>query len=171
MRRLALVALLLLAGCGGTAGTAAPVASDTASPPASGGADGATGSGEVLCPEPTPGSLPEPGCEPAPDPGQGAELVTPRPGMAGTRAVAFTGAEPVADGSTLRITWISGVEPCNVLDRVEVAETATEVRVTLIEGSDPASPDAVCIELGVSKAVEVPLGAPLADRTIVDGAA
>lgn len=169
MRRIALALLLattLLAGCAG--GDAAAPAT---SAPAGGGEDGSTGSGEVLCPEPTPGSLPEPGCEPTPGTGQEAELVTPRPGMAGTRPIPWTGAEPIGDGATLRVTWISGVEPCQVLDRVEVAETETEVQVTLVEGSDPASPDAVCIELGVSKAVEVDLSAPLGERTVVDGAA
>lgn len=172
MRRLALVALLLLAACAGSDGAATPPASDAtdATPTEVAGTSGSTGSGEILCPEPSPGSLPEPGCEPPPEPDT-AELVTPRPGMAGTRPIPWTGAEPLGDGATLRVTWISGVEPCQVLDRVEVAETATEVRVTLIEGSDPASPDAVCIELGVPKAVEVPLAAPLADRTVVDGAA
>jgi len=180
MRRCALVVLLLLCACAGTDGSApapgvpaseAPAGGAGGAGTSGGGVDGSTGSGEILCPEPSPGSLPEPGCEPAPQPGQGAELVTPQPGMAGTHPVRWTGAEPLRDGAALRVTWISGVEPCSVLDRVELAETATEVRITLIEGSDPASPDTACIELGVTKVVEVPLAAPLAGRTLVDGAA
>lgn len=127
---------------------------------------GATGSGEILCSEE--GTIPPPECLP-PDAGE-PELVTPRPGMADVRPIPWERAEPVGD-ARLRVHWTGGVEPCYVLDRVEVTETAETVTVTLFQGSDPtAPPDQACIEIGVFKAVEVDLEAPLGDRTVVDGA-
>ncbi len=173
MRVLRHAALLLLVTVCGAACAIAPEASPPQNLPATPGpsgdaVEGSTGSGEILCPPPEPGVTPEPGCEPLAEPE--GELVTPRPGMADTHAVNWTRAEPVGDGSVLRISYTAGVEPCSVLDRVEVAETGDTVTVTVVEGSDPAFPDAACIALGVLKAVEVPLAAPLGTRTVVDGA-
>jgi hypothetical protein len=96
-------------------------------------------------------------------------LVTPRPGMAGIRPVPWDRTEPVAGSATLRASWWSGVEPCYVLDRVEVTESATEVIVTLYEGHDPAQPDAACPEIAMEKTTSVKLDAPLGARKIVDG--
>ena len=96
-------------------------------------------------------------------------MVAPRPGMAGVRPVQWDRIEPVAGGATLRVSWWSGVEPCYVLDRVEVIETATEVVVTLYQGHDPAQPDARCPEIAREKTTLVKLDAPLAARKIVDG--
>ncbi len=173
MRVLRHVTLLLLvtvctAACATAPEASSPLNPPATPPPSSGAEEGSTGSGEVLCPPPEPGVTPEPGCEPPTEPE--GELVTPRPGMADTHPVNWTRAEPVGDGSVLRISYTAGVEPCSVLDRVEVAETADTVIVTVVEGSDPAFPDTACIALGVLKAVEVPLAAPLGDRTVVDGA-
>ena len=64
-----------------------------------------------------------------------------------------------------------GVEPCFALDRAVVEETPEAVTVTLYAGSDPAQPDAMCIEIALLMAVEVPLDAPLGGRPIRDGAA
>ena len=64
-----------------------------------------------------------------------------------------------------------GVEPCFVLDRVEVEETADTVTVTLRAGSDPARPGVACIEIALWMSVEVRLAAPLGGRVIRDGAA
>jgi hypothetical protein len=44
------------------------------------------------------------------------------------------------------------------------------VTVTLFAGSDPARPDAACIEIALSMAVDVPLAAPLGGRPVRDGA-
>jgi hypothetical protein len=84
--------------------------------------------------------------------------------------VAWTEAKPSADGHALTVVWWSGVEPCYALDRVDVAEGADAVTVTLYEGRDKRQPDAACIEIAVEKSTEVKLKAPLGGRKIVDGA-
>ncbi|GAA0374529.1 hypothetical protein GCM10010160_00710 [Acrocarpospora corrugata] len=82
------------------------------------------------------------------------------------RKIPWTGTEPVADG--LKINWVSGVEPCNSLDRVDVKYSDTEVTVTLWEGT--TDKDAICIEIAIEKATIVKLTEPVGDRKIVDGA-
>lgn len=85
--------------------------------------------------------------------------------------VPWTSATPTEDGRSLDVVWWSGVEPCYVLDRVEVDEQADQVTVTLYEGKDARSPDAVCIEIAIQKTTRVQLRAPLGDRKVIDGAA
>jgi hypothetical protein len=104
-----------------------------------------------------------------PDPGP--EVVEPRPGMADTYPRIFDSAAVGNDDRTVRVDFVSGVEPCYVLDRVDVAYGSDTVTITLFEGHDPAQPDAVCIEIGVFKRVVITLDEALAGRTIVDGAA
>jgi hypothetical protein len=99
------------------------------------------------------------------------QIVEPRPGMAGVYARPFDQATPSPDGRTIAISFVSGVEPCYVLDHVDVVETADSVTITLFEGHDPSAGDVACIEIGVFKQTNVTLGAPLGDRAIVDGAA
>ncbi len=82
----------------------------------------------------------------------------------------FESATPGADGKTVRVVWWSGVEPCNVLDHVEVAETPAMVTITLYEGHDPDAQEVACIELAVQKSTLVELEQPLGDRKLVDGA-
>jgi hypothetical protein len=95
--------------------------------------------------------------------------VAPQPGMAGVRAIPWDRHE-VVDDRTVRIFFTSGVEPCYVLDRVDVAYQPTEVRITLFEGSDPRAAGQACIELAVGKVVAVALDQPLAGRAVIDGA-
>jgi hypothetical protein len=97
-------------------------------------------------------------------------LVEPRPGMIDVRPIPWEGLEVSGGGKTVTILFVSGVEPCYVLDRVKVDEGRDEVVVTLFEGRDPAHPDAACIEIAVNKAVRVTLDAPLGGRKVVDGA-
>jgi hypothetical protein len=101
------------------------------------------------------------------DPG-GAERVEPRPGMADVRPVSFDPTEAEATGSAVLVRFWGGVDPCFVLDRYDVVETDEVVAIGLFAGSDPARPGAVCIELAQRYEVEVPLGAPLGDRDLVD---
>ncbi|GAA0968507.1 hypothetical protein GCM10009555_014040 [Acrocarpospora macrocephala] len=82
------------------------------------------------------------------------------------RKIPWTEVKPVADG--LEIFWWSGVEPCNSLDRVDVTYSATEVTVTLWEGT--TDKDAICIEIAIEKKTIVKLSEPVGDRKIVDGA-
>lgn len=107
----------------------------------------------------------------APDPGPPTPtLVAARPGLANVRPHSFESATLLADGRTLRLAFWGGVAPCFGLDRVEVAEAPDAVTATLFTGSDPSSPDAVCIEIAVYLAVDVALASPLAGRPLRDGA-
>jgi len=97
------------------------------------------------------------------------KIVEPRPGMEDLRPVGWEEAK-VLGPRRLLISYWSGVEPCNVLDHVEVAYSADEVEVTLFEGSDPADKDGVCIEIALLKGVKLNLDEPLAGRKLTDGA-
>lgn len=75
----------------------------------------------------------------------------------------------VLNDRTVRIHWESGVAPCTVLDRVEVDYRASEIAVSLFEGSDPAFRNAACIMIAQFKAVDVVLDQPVNGRAIVEG--
>jgi len=106
-----------------------------------------------------------------PDPGDGGPvLVEPTPGMTDVYARPFDSATVNDDGTSVTIDFVSGVEPCAVLDRVDVQYGAAAVTITLYEGRDPNAGDVACIEIGVFKRVIVQLDEPLDDREIVDGA-
>jgi hypothetical protein len=72
---------------------------------------------------------------------------------------------------SVAVRWWGGVAPCDVLARVDVVETATTVTITLWGGTAPGAEDTACIAIAQYKEHIVSLGAPLAGRTIVDGAA
>jgi hypothetical protein len=105
------------------------------------------------------------------DPDGGAEPVEPRPGMAGVRPHAFDHAVVGSDGTTVTVYFWSGVEPCYVLDHVDVEYGAKAVTITIFEGHDPEAGDVACIEIALLKKVVVELDEPVGDREIVDGAA
>jgi hypothetical protein len=97
-------------------------------------------------------------------------LVKPRPGMMGVKPIPWEGVDVSDRGTTLTLMFVSGVEPCYVLDHVSVEESADSVVATLYEGWDPAHPNEHCIEIAVNKAVQVHLDRPLGERKVVDGA-
>ncbi|GAA4589609.1 hypothetical protein GCM10023194_44300 [Planotetraspora phitsanulokensis] len=97
-------------------------------------------------------------------------FVTPVGHTINPRKVPWISATPTDDGTALDVVWWSGVEPCNMLDRVDVTETAKTVTVTLWEGHDRRQPDAVCIEIAIKKQTRVQLPSPLGGREVVDGA-
>jgi hypothetical protein len=76
-------------------------------------------------------------------------------------------AVPSAKGVLVRFS--GGIAPCFVLDRYTVAETASTVTVTLYAGSDKTKPGTVCAAIAVEYEVDVPLGAPLGGRNLIDG--
>jgi hypothetical protein len=159
------------AGGGSGPGTVdpAPGGSDGGSGGDSGGKDPEQACGTTVTngsgPDATVGFTPCPGEEPpAPRP----QVVEPTPGMAGVHARPFDDATIDDDGVTVRIDFVSGVEPCSVLDHV-AAYGADAVTITLFEGYDPAAGDVACIDIGVFKRVVITLDQPLGDRTIVDG--
>lgn len=110
--------------------------------------------------------------DPGGDPGTGEpQIVEPTPGMDNVRQTAFDAATIGADDTTLTIVFWSGVEPCYVLDHVEVSYRPDAVTVTLFQGSDPNAGEVACIDIALQKQVTVTLSEPLAGRAIVDGGA
>ncbi|GGK99137.1 hypothetical protein Sme01_60360 [Sphaerisporangium melleum] len=136
------------------------------------------------------GSTPPPttGASGSPDdtataPANSAQVTTPAAPAAGRpsptrpkgptvnpRKVRWQKVRPSKDGRRLTVIWWSGVEPCSVLDRVGVRETAKRVTVTLYEGQARGAEDVACIEIAVQKSTTVKLNKPLGHRKIIDGA-
>ncbi|WP_432928806.1 hypothetical protein ACQPZZ_03290 [Microbispora sp. CA-135349] len=165
MRKLWLVALLFLAvACGGTSSTSASPEQPEGSP------SGAGADHPSRPPVQAPGAATGAPAAPSGAPSGTPSPVTPAGPTLHPRKVPWESATPAADGRSLDVVWWSGVEPCTVLDRVEVTESAREVTVTLYEGQDRRSPDAVCIAIAILKTTKVHLKAPLDARKIVDGA-
>jgi hypothetical protein len=94
-------------------------------------------------------------------------LVTPRPGLVDVRKHIWDRAEPTG-ARTVRVEFWGGVESCEGLSRVAVAEAPDTVTITLYVGRVPDA--LVCIEIAMLKAVNITLERPLGDREIVDGA-
>jgi len=105
------------------------------------------------------------------DPYDGAQSVEPTPGMAGVNPTAFDKVVVGDDDRTLTIFFWSGVEPCYVLDRVDVDASRDAVTVTLFQGHDASVGNVACIDIALLKKVVVQLDEPVGDRRIVDGAA
>ena len=143
--------------------------------PPAGGTDGSTGTGgdptcgeTVQGPDGTVSSTP---CDPAePPPPVEPAITEPTPGMANVYARPFDSAMVGDDDVTVTLDFVSGIEPCYVLDHVDVAYRAATVTITLFEGNDDSDGQVACIDIGVFKRTIVTLGQPLAGRTIVDGA-
>ena len=106
------------------------------------------------------------GTIPSPEP----SFVTPEPGQADVRPIGWDSAEPGKDDLSVTVSYWSGVEPCNVLDHVDVEYSAKKVTITLFEGHSPTDEDTACIEIAVYKGTVVQLDEPLDGREIVDGA-
>jgi hypothetical protein len=83
----------------------------------------------------------------------GAELVSPRPGQQNVHPVTIEQLDATSSGTTVSIDahWTSGVDPCYVLDRAEVAihENDKTIDLTLFEGT--SDPDAICVMMAVAK--------------------
>jgi hypothetical protein len=91
------------------------------------------------------------------------------PGAVDLRRQPFDAAEPVGDRQ-LAVRFWGGVAPCSVVGRVDVAETAERIIVTLFVGRDPVPGQVACIEIAQYQEVLVDLGAPVGGRAIADGA-
>jgi hypothetical protein len=83
----------------------------------------------------------------------GSELVEPQPGQQNVHPVTIEQLEATASGTTVSVDahWTSGVDPCYVLDRAEVAFNSDDktVDLTLFEGT--SDPDAICVMMAVAK--------------------
>jgi hypothetical protein len=159
---LGLLAVLVLGACSATAtpsGSAGPSDSPSAAVPSSAPTDSGGGSyGDVGLTDPSAptGGVIDPTSV---DPGLGqAKLVIPRPGQLNPRPVGAAGLEPAVTGHhvLVKVTWWSGVEPCNVLDSVLVDRSGTDITIQLVEGASDAN--AICIEIAAQKATIVDLG-------------
>ena len=98
-----------------------------------------------------------------------AQTVVPTPGMDNVHPTSWIKAEPNADGTSVTVRFWSGVEPCYVLDHVDVAYGTDAVTITLYQGNDPTAGDVACIDIAMLKQVVVPLDQPLDGRRSVDG--
>lgn len=101
----------------------------------------------------------------------GAQLVVPAPGMSDVRPHPFDHVTLNDDGRAVTVFFWSGVEPCSVLDHVDVAYGDRAIAIALYEGHDASAGDVACIEIAVLKRVVVRLDEPVGDRQILDGAA
>jgi hypothetical protein len=140
----------------------APGGSGLTTPPTTTGSTAAPGpdtpvSGPVMPPPtgPLPGPVPQ-----RVSVSNNAVDLRPRP---------FESAVPLSDTSVGVRFW-GGVEPCDVVGDVDVVETPTSITITLYTGRE-AGPQQACIAIAAYKEVVVHLGAPLAGRTVIDGAA
>jgi hypothetical protein len=85
-------------------------------------------------------------------------IVTPRPGMLDVEPVRWWYDYGRDLAHPMLVTFASQGPPCDVLDRVEVDETATPPIITLYQGRDPdADPDDPCEGPTRVVGVEVPL--------------
>lgn len=110
-------------------------------------------------------------CEPGgPLPEPRPQIVVPRPGMSGVTPTAFGSATVRPDDRTIDVRFWGGIEPCSVLDHVDVAYGSDAATITLFQGSDPSTGMVACPEIAVLKQVTVTLDQDLAGRRIVDGA-
>ncbi|MEX2553578.1 MAG: hypothetical protein WD627_11330 [Actinomycetota bacterium] len=108
--------------------------------------------------------------EPPPDPyTPDSKVVQPRPGMENLHKTGWDRVE-VLGSNRVRVHFVSGVEPCTVLDHVDVDYSADAIVITLFEGNDPASREMACIMIAQYKAVDVNLAEPINGRKFVDGA-
>jgi hypothetical protein len=103
------------------------------------------------------------------EPGPRAKLVTPQGDALNVIPGAWRRVKKV-DEDTLKVFFWGGVEPCSVLDSVDVSYFGDEVALTLFHGTGSDSANKVCPELAVLKMVEVDLTEPLGGRDVVDGA-
>jgi len=127
---LAIVSLALaLAACAAGGATSAP----SEPPPSEAPASGDPGIG-----------VPEPG---------GVELVEPQPGQQNVHPVPLERLDATASGTAVSVDayWTSGVDPCYVLDQIQVDTNDSDktVDVTVTEGT--SDPDAICVMMAVPK--------------------
>ena len=157
---LVVIALMLLGACG------APSAETGGSGgrPDGGGRGGNSGTGDDTAVYEPPGNKPDGGVAGG---GGKALVVTPK-GSRDPQPSHWEDVE-IIDDDTIKVFFWSGVEPCHVLDRVDVDYGNKKIGVTIYQGTGLNAADKPCIELAVRKAVEIDLDEPLNGRKVVDG--
>ena len=93
--------------------------------------------------------------EPSADPGTGAKPVVPKPGQLDVHQVPADSLTARVDGNTVVVNpvWTSGVEPCTILDHVEVTKGDGTITIALFEGRGPE--DVVCIAIAEEHTTEI----------------
>jgi hypothetical protein len=156
----------------GSGGSGIPGSPGTGTDPGDPGTGG--GAANVCLPDPEdPDGTVSSDCNDTPGidlPG-GPQIVEPTAGMADVRPRGFDSATIGDDDRTVTVDFVSGIEPCYVLDHVDVDYSTHAVTITLFEGHDASAGDVACIEIGVFKRVIITLDQSLAGRDLVDGAA
>ncbi len=133
-------------GCSSVGASGSPSTAPSASPPP---ASASPSSGTLSA---APSSSAASGIEPT------GTLVKPRPGQIGVHAISASSLSAAVDGHRLVVTinfW-SGVEPCSILDSIQVQRGAGSYAITLREGRGPE--EVVCDMLAVAKRAIVDLG-------------
>ena len=113
-------------------------------------AGGATSPPTEAAPSEPPAVSADPGIG-NPEPG-GVELVEPQPGQQNVHPVTLERLDATASGTTVSVDayWTSGVDPCYVLDQVQVNVNDDQtVDVTVTEGT--SDPNAICVMMAVAK--------------------
>jgi hypothetical protein len=134
------------------------------------GACGGDDAGVTAADPDTPVSSPSSSDRGVPDPA-GWQRIEATGGATNPTSIAFDPGQADATDDGLLVRFYGGVDPCFVLDRAGVVETAQAVTVTLTGGAPAELQDAACIEIAVGYEVLVALDAPLGTRTVVDGSA
>ena len=105
------------------------------------------------------------------DPYDGAQKVEPTPGMADVDPTRFDKVVVGDDGKTLTVFFWSGVEPCYVLDHVDVDYGPGADHRHALRGTRRERRRRRVHRHRLLKKVVVQLDEPVGDRRIVDGAA
>lgn len=101
-------------------------------------------------------------------PSASPSYTVPQPGQADVRPIAWDSYNIGSDGN-IYISYWSGVEPCYVLDRVDVDYGRKKITVTLFEGHTESDEDVACIEIAVLKTTVIEPAEPVGERLVVDG--
>lgn len=148
------IGVLVLAACGGA------VAATTSAP--SDGSLGMCAEGVTDCVD----VVIEPGTDP--DSSGDESIAVPTGNAINPQPVTEATLDAVSvDETELRFKLWMGVEPCDVIDRVEVTETADAVDVQIFRGVGDIA--ATCVAMAVEKTVLVNLDGPLGDRVLTLG--
>ncbi|HEY7132458.1 MAG TPA: hypothetical protein VH440_09415 [Candidatus Limnocylindrales bacterium] len=162
------IAILVLGACSGAAASATPVSAGAASGPDPTPVTTSAPASDLPAESPVRGggSTDDPGtgvgapADPTPiDPGAGPPaLLVPKPGQLNPHPVAPTALQASVDGRhvLVKVSWYGGIEPCSVLDSVQVERSGNTIVLTVIEGSSDLN--GVCAEIAMLKATIVDLG-------------
>ena len=114
-------------------------------------AGGATSAPSEQAPSEVPAASGEPGIG-VPEPG-GVELVEPQPGQQNVHPVQLERLDATASGTTISVDayWTSGVDPCYVLDQVQVNTNDSDMTVDITVNEGTSDPDAICVMMAVPK--------------------